>query len=61
MGYQVGLGFKSDIGGNYYGKVEATYSDFDSYQDSSATTLALTLFQLRQKQLLDYLLAINFN
>ena len=39
MGYQVGLGFKSDIGGNYYGKVEATYSDFDSYRDSSEAAL----------------------
>ena len=39
MGYQIGLGFKSDISGNYYGKVEATYSQFDTYKDSSEATL----------------------
>jgi len=36
LGGIIGIGAKADFGGNYYYKLEATYTDFEEYSDTGS-------------------------
>ena len=42
LGYTIGLGVKGDIGSNMYYKVEATFTDFETYESESSASNKVT-------------------